>query len=105
MEINESLIDTAIREVEEESGIELKKVYKSGFISWYRIKDSWREYYGPKPKHIEEHVSFAEINWEPVLSDEHSEYKWFTIDEAMELLTFGDNGLAFQSVVKALNGQ
>lgn len=102
MEQNETLEEVALREVEEETGIEITKVYKSGFVSRFPIKDSWRPGYGPTPTHIDEHVFFAEINSDPILSNEHCEYKWCTITEAKELLTYGDNYSAFESVVKAL---
>ncbi len=98
MELGGSLQEVALREVKEESGIVLQTILKSGFVSRFPIKEVWRKSYGPLPTHVEEHVFFSEVDCQPILSDEHSEYKWCCYDDARKLLSFGDNRLALESV-------
>ena len=73
--------DTAKRELLEETGLIPKKMF---------IADHVSKFYEAKDDRINLVPVFGiEVNTkEVVLSDEHSEYKWVTINEALDLLVW-----------------
>lgn len=74
---NEKAYETALREMEEETGLTAKHFYRVDTVdSFYDIQN---DEINLTP------VFLAEANeGEVMLSEEHSEYKWMTFDEAHE---------------------
>ena len=88
-EDDEALLETARREVREETGIEAAS---GGFIDWqhtnrYEIFAEWRFRYAPGVTHNTEHV-FSLCVTEPgpvrIAPDEHLGYRWLPWKEAAE---------------------
>jgi dATP pyrophosphohydrolase len=86
-EDDEALLETARREVREETGIEADR---GGFIDWqhtnrYEIFAEWRFRYAPGVTHNTEHV-FSLCVPEPgpvrIAPDEHLGYRWLPWKEA-----------------------
>jgi len=104
LEVGEEWCDAARREVEEETGIKLNRVFDTGFEYTYPIRAEWRRWYGPDPVNIHERVCFAFVPAAvtPVLSDEHQSWRWCSPEEAANLLTFGRNAEGLQAVEVSL---
>ncbi|WP_207916405.1 bifunctional GNAT family N-acetyltransferase/NUDIX hydrolase [Iodobacter fluviatilis] len=91
MEVGESLCDTALREVWEETGIRLLQLRNTGFHHHYPIKPQWRAAYGAEPSHVTEYIFCAQINTDPILSTEHKNWHWYPFEAALEMLSFENN--------------
>jgi 8-oxo-dGTP pyrophosphatase MutT (NUDIX family) len=104
LESGESFDDGAKREVWEETGFDNIEFRFTGFMAIYPIRPEWRIHFGDGPDHVEERAAFGEVpfNAIPRLSDEHSEWGWFSVAAARELLNTGQNRAAFESVIKQL---
>jgi 8-oxo-dGTP pyrophosphatase MutT (NUDIX family) len=98
MEEGECMEETAKREVLEETGITLNNLTNTHFSYEFPIKDEWRKSYGDGLNVIVETVFMAEIDQDPVLSDEHTEFKWVSSEIAKTFLTYGHNAKAFSVV-------
>lgn len=103
MEAGETLEETALREVYEESGIKISNLLSSEYSYEYPIKEEWKDNYSKGASFIKEYVYSAQIEEEPLLSNEHNEFGWFNLDKAMELLSFGNNKEALLRVEASLN--
>ena len=103
MESGETLEETALREVYEESGILISDLLSSEYSYEYPIKDEWRANYSKDASFIKEYVYSAQIEEEPVISNEHNEFGWFDLEKAIELLSFGNNKEALSKVEASLN--
>ncbi len=81
IEKGEKSWETAKRELQEETGLKPNKMF---------IVDHVSKFYEQKDDRINLVPVFGiEVNTrEVVLSDEHSEYKWVTINEALDLLVW-----------------
>lgn len=81
IEKGETATQTVIRELEEETGKKLKKLF---------VADHITSFYDVRKDRIQMVPIFGiEVeNSEVQLSDEHSEYKWVSFEEALTLLTW-----------------
>lgn len=75
----------------------------SGYSYKFPIKDEWKSKYPNSSEYITEYVYSAQTNEIPVLSREHSEFGWFSLNQSMELLSFGNNKEALSYVEVSLN--
>jgi dATP pyrophosphohydrolase len=107
LELGESFEAAAIREVAEETSINLTAVTSAEFEHVFPIKPEWRETYGQVPTHVREKVFYALVapRRDPRLSHEHKAFRWCSEAEALELLTFANNRLCVQAVFQALEMQ
>ena len=86
-EANETLLETACREVAEETGIVL---HPSQLNDWqhsivYEIYPHWRHRYPPGVTENTEHTFSARIPRDtPILLAEHTRYCWLPIQQAAE---------------------
>ncbi len=94
---NEKLIEAAKRELLEETGI---KEYKN-FISGVYYFEFNTENYG----RLKEYVYGVEVdnNVDAKLSEEHTEKRWCTLDESLQLLKFETNKEALRTLYSQLN--
>ena len=89
LEQGEKPFDTAIREVLEETGID---IVQSGYqlidcqkINTYEIRDRWKHRYPPNTPFNTEHVFAVEVaNNQSVRLTEHSAYFWLDKSASME---------------------
>ena len=81
IEKGETAVQTVIRELEEETGMKPKKLFAADHIA---------SFYDARKDRIQMVPAFGiEVeNSEVQLSEEHSEYKWVSFEEALALLTW-----------------
>ncbi|MWN05884.1 dihydroneopterin triphosphate diphosphatase [Gilliamella sp. Pas-s95] len=103
METNESPLDTAIREVLEETGIDIigqnLKLIDAKHTVEFEIFPQFRHRYAPEVKINKEHWFYLPLINEitPVLT-EHLAYQWLTIDEATSLTVSPNNSEAIVKI-------
>ena len=104
LEEGESVVDGARREVKEESGLEGIDFRVTDFFASYPIRPEWRVHFGDKPDHVEERAVYGEVPGDsiPTLSQEHSNWGWFSAAQAKELLSTGHNRDSFEAVLGRL---
>ncbi|MEO9945120.1 dihydroneopterin triphosphate diphosphatase [Paraglaciecola sp.] len=89
LELGEEPFDTSMREVLEETGIDIAK---NGYqlqdcqkVNTYEIRDMWKHRYPPNTPFNTEYVFAVEVaNDEAVVLTEHSAYVWLDKQVAME---------------------
>jgi len=100
----ETFLEGARREVREETGLEGIDFQFTGFVANYPIRPAWRVHFGEGLDHVEERAAYGEVatDAQPRLSEEHSQWGWFTVEQAAGLLATGHNLEWFQSVLGKL---
>src|SRR5207248_591979 len=73
----------ALRELREETGLEAGELQPLGEFAY--VRETWEEEPGLRV-HVEAFLVDVEPGWEPVLDEEHDEYRWLGREEAAELL-------------------
>ncbi|WP_288841815.1 dihydroneopterin triphosphate diphosphatase [uncultured Deefgea sp.] len=106
-EANESLIDTAVRELFEETGLQVSAdaVRDWQHASEFEIFARWRHRYAPGVTHNTEHVfSVAVPSGSAVTLSprEHTQYRWVGLDEAIEMVFSPSNADALQQLPSRL---
>lgn len=100
-ENRETPIEAAIRETIEEIGVEPKNIKQLTCIAYVPaevIAESRRQHCNKNTYVIPEYSFAFECDLEPVLSNEHSEYKWLKYDEARKLLKWDSNKVAMYEI-------
>ena len=100
-ENGETPIEAAIRETREEIGVELKNIKQLTCIAYVPaevIAESKRQHWDKNTYVIPEYSFAFECDSEPLLSNEHSDYKWLTYDEARKLLKWDSNKIAMYEI-------
>ena len=104
-EDNEKPIDTALREIKEETGVIAEKLtaLKSiAFVPAEVVAESMRTYWDKDIFVIPEYSFAFECIADPVLSREHSEYKWLPYNDARKLLKWDSNKVAMYEIMSRL---
>ena len=107
-ENRETPIEAAIRETIEEIGVEPKNIKQLTCIAYVPaevIAESRRQHWNKNTYVIPEYSFAFECDLEPVLSNEHSEYKWLTYDEARKLLKWDSNKVAMYEIKTLLENK
>ena len=90
VEYGEAIADGARRELLEESGLIGVDLVDLGPPTTYPITSELRQHYDyPADLHDVTVYCFAAeapAGWEPTLNEEHDEYRWTTVEEAVALL-------------------
>jgi len=73
----------AVRELREETGLEIERLEPIGEFTY--LREAWESEPGLD---VEVHAFLCDVpaGWEPTLNEEHDEYRWLRRDEAAELL-------------------
>ncbi len=99
LEWGEEAQQAAARELKEETGLEAEGLIDCHFSQQFEIYSIWRDRYEPGVMHNQEHVFLlplddcAAIEFDP---REHSEIKWVTRDEAIQMATSHTNSEAIE---------
>lgn len=106
MEQGEELIDTALREVREESGIQAESWQLSDWkaSNEFEIFKHWRGRYAPGVTHNLEHVFSLQLEDRvPVKISvrEHSGFGWFSIEESIEKVFSWTNADALKKLAES----
>ena len=109
VEPSETYLAAATRELLEESGLRAEALLDLEVPVAYAISPELRDRYG-YPDDVPEVVvhSFAvdvAPGWEPVLNEEHDEYRWCDIDEAIGLLHWPETRAAARVLAHRLGLQ
>ncbi len=100
-ENGETPIEAAKRETIEEIGVEptnIKQLTCVTYVPAEVIAESRRQHWDKNTFVIPEYSFAFECDLEPVLSNEHSEYKWLTYNEARKLLKWDSNKVAMYEI-------
>ena len=92
IEAGETGVDAIVREFAEETQIQVTNLYNAQFLE---------QFYVAKANLIEMIPVFVVLcpaNQEITLNDEHTEYKWCSLQEALELAPFPNQQAAFKHV-------
>lgn len=100
-ENGETPIEAAKRETTEEIGVEPKNIKQLTCIAYVPaevIAKSRRQHWDKNTFVIPEYSFAFECDKEPILSNEHTEYKWLTYNEARKLLKWDSNKVAMYEI-------
>ena len=89
VEEGETFAEAAARELHEETGLGPNALLRHvGMTQGYLVPEATRHEYGPGIEQItiESFAIDAPPEWEPVLNEEHDEYRWCTLEEALAIL-------------------
>lgn len=86
---SETLRDTAVREVAEETGLDAQAHQLADWkiTNRFRLFDQWRQRYAPGVTHNDEHVFGLALPHRLAITpspQEHRDWRWFSLDEAIE---------------------
>ena len=106
-ENEESLLEGAARELNEETRLSPKELFAVDFNYAFPVEDEWKLAYHTDTLTIREHVFLAKIigDGDPVLSFEHEAYEWSGFDRAMGLLKWPNNRQALEFCHQLLQGE
>ena len=100
-ENGETPIEAAKRETIEEIGVKpnnIKQLTCIAYVPAEVIAESRRQHWDKNTYVIPEYSFAFECDLEPLLSNEHTEYKWLTYDEARKLLKWDSNKVAMNEI-------
>ena len=101
VENGETQFEAAKRETIEEIGVEPKDIKQLTCIAYVPaevIAESKRQHWDKNTYVIPEYSFAFECDSELTLSNEHTEYKWLTYDEARKLLKWDSNKVAMYEI-------
>lgn len=95
----ESAVDCAAREVREETGIQPDGLIDAGTEQRFPILPEWRDRYAPDVTENVEHLWYlpvAEVIPVTINPDEHLQYRWAPLEEAILAVTSWTNRAALE---------
>jgi len=95
VEPGEAFHVAALRELHEETGLAAAELQPLGEFAY--IRESWEEEPGLRV-HVEAFLVDVDPDWEPVLNEEHVEYRWLEREEAAELLFWPEPAALLRSL-------
>ncbi len=107
-ENGETPIEAAIRETAEEIGTKAKNIKQLTCVAYVPaevIAESKRQHWDKNTYVIPEYSFAFECNSDPILSNEHTKYKWLTYDEARKLLKWDSNKVAMYEIDSIIKGK
>lgn len=101
-ENNEKPVDTALREIREETGFvteKLAELKSVAFVPAETVTENMRAHWDKNIFVIPEYSFAFECIADPKLSCEHSEYKWLPYNDARKLLKWDSNKVAMYEIM------
>jgi 8-oxo-dGTP pyrophosphatase MutT (NUDIX family) len=77
----------ALRELREETGLDVEHLERLGQFAY--VREEWESQPGLRVR-VEAFIVDVEPGWEPVLNEEHDEYRWLPRDEAAMLFYWAE---------------
>ena len=105
VEDDESLEETAKRELFEETGFVSSALKQTEYSYSFPIRDEWRDMYAAGVETIVEYVFVAVVDsgQEPAITWEHDEWQWCSCSQALRLLKWPENIEALKRCDSYLN--
>ena len=104
-EDNEKPIDTALREIKEETGVTAEKLTELkcvAFVPAEVVAEQMRTHWEKDVFVIPEYSFAFACNADPTISREHSEYQWLPYNDARKLLKWDSNKVAMYEIMCGL---
>ena len=95
VEPGEAFHVAALRELHEETGLAAAELQPLGEFAY--IREAWEEEPGVRV-HVEAFLVDVDPDWEPVLNEEHVEYRWLEREEAAQLLFWPEPAALLRSL-------
>jgi dATP pyrophosphohydrolase len=99
VEDDETSLQAAVRELEEETGFVADRLTDLAFSYTYPLADKWRDLYAPSVEEIREDVFIAVVSGEEdprIDPREHDEWRWCGIGAALDLLSWPNSVYALR---------
>lgn len=104
LEAGEIPAQAAMRELAEETGIVDVDLVDCHYHDSFRIHPQWRSRYAPGVTTNVEHVFLCPLPERPdtisLAADEHSQYRWLSVDEAIGTVWSATNRVALERFVR-----
>ena len=105
LEVNETPMQAAHRELYEETGISGVKITDCNRQNCFEIREPWRPRYAPGVTHNTEHVFQCRLHSLPasvrMAEDEHSEFRWTTLPQAIAMVGSSTNRDALEMLLES----
>ncbi len=105
LEVNETPMQAAHRELCEETGIAGVEITDCSRQNRFEIREPWRRKYAPDVTHNTEHVFRCRLQSQPasvrLAGDEHSEYRWTTLPQAIAMVGSSTNREALELLLES----
>lgn len=101
VEEGETFAGAAVRELAEETGLDAALVDLE-MPQNYRVPDEMRDEYAPGVNRvaIENFAVVVPAGWEPVLNEEHDEYRWLSLADAIALAHWPETAEVLAAIAK-----
>jgi dATP pyrophosphohydrolase len=102
VEDGETFAGAAARELLEETGLAAAPVDLE-MPQAYRVPEQMRPEYAPTVEvvAIENFVVEVPTGWEPILNEEHDDYRWLSLADAIALAHWPETGEVFAAIARA----
>jgi len=101
LEWGEQCHPAAVRELAEETGIQVESLRATGITRSYQILPEWQKRYAPNTERNREHVFYCYLDKKPSVflnPEEHSDYLWLNFSDAEDKVFSWSNRVAINAL-------